>query len=220
MALRGSANGVSIMGVLAGSSTPKPRDGDDLGRGACARSLERLAVSLEGRVPGTYGHSHRVAAYTEGLCRAMGLPRRRVKRVRRAAALHDIGKFELPGEIVNKPGPLSDEEFALVQCHAEVGAEMVAELGDTELTSIVRHHHESFDGSGYPDGLSGEEIPLGARIVAVADTFDALTTNRPYRPAIGYPQALEVLDFEAGRQLDPDVTALFRERYAGLWAAA
>jgi len=183
-------------------------------------ALERLAVSLESRVPGTYGHSHRVAAYAEQLCRALGMPRARVKRVRRAAALHDIGKVELPGEIVNKPGPLSDEEFSLIQSHAEVGAEMVAELGDPELTAIVRHHHESFDGGGYPDGLHGEEIPLGARIVAVADTFDALTTTRPYRSAIGYPQALQVLDIEAGRQLDPELTGLFQSRFAHLWAAA
>jgi len=182
--------------------------------------LERLAVSLESRVPGTYGHSHRVASYSEQLCRAIGLPRTRTQRVRRAAALHDIGKIELPGEVVNKPGPLSDEEFLLVQSHAEVGAGMVAELGDPELTAIVRHHHERFDGSGYPDGLRGEEIPLGARIVAVADTFDALTTTRPYRPAIGYSQALEVLDAEAGSQLDPRLTEYFLGRFASLWAAA
>lgn len=215
MVLRGGS-------IEAGAARPRlalvgPRVG--LGSGPSVRALERLAVSLEGRVPGTYGHSHRVAAYTEGLCRAMGLPRGRARRVRRAAVLHDIGKIELPGEIVNRPGPLSDEEFALVQSHAEIGAEMVAELDDPELTAIVRHHHESYDGGGYPDALKAEEIPLGARIVAVADTFDALTTTRPYRPAIGYPEAVDVLDDLAGRQLDPGVVALFRSRYADLWAA-
>ncbi len=100
-------------------------------------------------------------------------------RIRRAAALHDIGKVETPAAIVNRPGPLSAEEHEVVRGHAELGGSIVAGLGDAELEAIVRHHHERLDGGGYPDGLAGEEIPLGARIVAVADTFDALTSPVP-----------------------------------------
>jgi len=186
---------------------------------ATPASLERLAVTLEGRVPGSIGHSYRVAAYAEDLARGLGLSVAETRRVRRAAVLHDIGKVKLPEGILNKPAPLSEEELELVQRHADIGAGIVAELGDPELAAIVRHHHECFDGSGYPAGLAGEEIPLGARILAVADTFDALTSDRPYRPAIGYPRALAVLDEIAGTQLDPSVVVLFERRYALLAAA-
>jgi putative nucleotidyltransferase with HDIG domain len=191
-----------------------------LGASPSARSLERQVLALENRAPGTYGHSHRVGTYAAELARDAGLSRTVVKRVRRAGALHDIGKTKVPGEILNKRGPLTVQEFVIVSRHAQIGAAMVAGLGDPELTAIVRHHHESFDGTGYPDGLIGEEIPLGARIVAVCDAFDALTTNRPYRAAIGYPEALEVLGEEAGGQLDPTLVGLFQERFAGVWAAA
>jgi HD-GYP domain-containing protein (c-di-GMP phosphodiesterase class II) len=113
--------------------------------------------------------------------------------------------------IINKPGPLSEGEYAMVQVHAEAGAEMLADL-DPELAPIVRHHHERFDGGGYPDGLAGEEIPLGARVVAVADTFDALTSSRPYRSARRRRQAMALLVAEAGTQLDPRVVQAFRTR--------
>lgn len=202
-----------------GGSVTQPWHRIGLGRGPRARGLERLAVALDGRAPGTYGHSHRVSVYAGELARGLGLSRAEARRVRRAGAVHDIGKWRLPGEILNSPWRLSDEQQALVQRHATIGAEMAAELDDPELTAIVRHHHERFDGAGYPDGLAGEEIPLGARIVAVADTFDALTSNRPYRGAIGFGAALAVLDEEAGAQLDPTIVAFFQRRYARLWAA-
>jgi len=193
------------------------RDRAVLGKGAPARALERLAIALEDRVPGTYGHCYRVGVYSAELAKGAGLSRRGVARVRRAAVVHDIGKVESPSEILNKPGPLSAAEFELVKRHSEIGAEMVRELGDEELTAIVRHHHERFDGSGYPDGLAGEEIPFGARIVAVADTFDAVTSTRPYRGARGHPEALDLLLAEAGTQLDPDLVTLFHDSYAELW---
>jgi len=189
------------------------------GIGPKARALERQVLSLEGRAPGTYGHAHRVGVYAAELARALGLSRAEVRRVRRAGALHDIGKTQVPGEILNKPGPLTGEELDVVSRHAQIGAAMVAGLGDPELTAIVRHHHERYDGSGYPDGLAGEEIPLGARLIGVCDTFDALTTHRPYRRGIGYPQALAALAAEAGTQLDPKLTGLFRERFARIWGS-
>jgi len=182
---------------------------------ACARTLARLAAGLEVRAPGINGHSRRVSRYAAGIARRMGLPREQVARVRQAAAVHDIGKLEMPARIVNKPGPLSDEEFTQVQRHAAAGERMVAGLGDEQLSAIVRHHHERVDGAGYPDGLVGAEIPLGARIVAVADTFDALTSTRPYRPASNHRDALVLLGAEAGAQLDPDVVRAFRDYYSG-----
>jgi putative nucleotidyltransferase with HDIG domain len=175
-----------------------------------AKELKQLAVRLEQRVPGSGGHSRRVAIYSSAVAKRLGLPRDQVARIRRAAALHDIGKVETPAAIVNKPGPLSEAEFAVVRRHAVVGALMVAGLGDEELAAIVRHHHERLDGGGYPDGLAGEEIPLGARIVAVADTFDALASTRPYRPAKRHREAIALLDAEAGAQLDPEVVGAFR----------
>lgn len=184
------------------------------------RALNRLASALEARVPGSAGHARRVALYASGVARRMGFSRERVARLHRAAALHDIGKVGTPAAIVNKPGPLSDEEFAVVRRHAAIGAWMVAGLGDDELVAVVRHHHERLDGNGYPDGLAGGEIPLGARIVAVADTFDAVASTRPYRAAKRCREALELLDGEAGAQLDPGVVSAFRDYFAGLPAAA
>lgn len=190
------------------------------GIGQKARSLERLVLALENRAPGTVGHSRRVGIYAAGLARDAGLSRAEARRVKRAGALHDVGKTKIPAEILNKSQPLNEEEQVLVRSHAEIGAAMVADLADPWLTETVRHHHERFDGGGYPDGLAGAEIPLGARIVAVCDTFDALTSRRPYRRAIGFPVALSLLDREAGSQLDPGLVTLFRERFERLWAVA
>jgi putative nucleotidyltransferase with HDIG domain len=187
--------------------------------GSVSRLLDRLAAGLDASVPGTDAHCRRVARYAAGTGKRMCLSREQMELVRRAAVLHDIGKFETPIEIINKRGPLSREEFALVEQHSAAGAKLVAGLGDEALTAIVRHHHERFDGDGYPDGLAGKAIPLGARIVAVADTFDAVTSTRPYRPAIRRREALELLEAEAGTQLDPDVVSAFRAYYRGVGPA-
>lgn len=125
-------------------------------------------------------------------------------RIRTAALIHDVGKLSVAEEVLAKPGKLTDEEYALVKQHSAAGADMVAALGDAELTRIVRHHHERVDGTGYPDGLKGIEIPLGARIISVVDTFDAITSERPYRRPAHHKRALDVLRHEAGTQLDPD----------------
>jgi putative nucleotidyltransferase with HDIG domain len=183
-------------------------------------TLERLAVALESRIPGTTGHSRRVAAYSGELANWLGLSPEESTRVAQAGTVHDIGKSCVPETVLNKPGPLTSREQELVRQHAVTGAAMVAGLGDRDLAAFVRHHHERFDGGGYPDRLAGADIPLGARIIAVADTFDALTSNRPYRRAIGHLEALKVLDTEAGSQLDPDVVSSFGARYAELSYAA
>src|SRR5947209_4386331 len=117
------------------------------------------------------------------VARKLGLASGEVARIQAAAAVHDVGKLRIPPEVLNKPDKLTPEEFAVAKRHAEQGALIVACLGDPALTEIVRHHHERFDGGGYPSGLAGEAIPLGARVVAVADTFDAMTSVRPYRLA-------------------------------------
>jgi HD-GYP domain-containing protein (c-di-GMP phosphodiesterase class II) len=173
------------------------------------QTLERLALALEEMIPGTAGHSRRVAAYARELAVGAGLPAEQAARIGQAGTVHDIGKTCVPDAVLNKPGPLSPRERRLIRQHAVAGAAMVAGAGDAELALFVRHHHERFDGGGYPDGLAGETIPLGARVIAVADTFDALTSNRPYRQALGHTQALQVLGSAAGSQLDPELVACF-----------
>jgi putative nucleotidyltransferase with HDIG domain len=169
------------------------------------RDLGRLVQRLEDRHPRAHGHSHRVAAFSAAIAAELGLAPEAVNRIRTAALLHDIGKISIPAAIIDKPGPLSSDEFAEIRRHPEVGARIVAPLGDPDLAAIVRHHHERFDGYGYPVGLEGYEIPLGARIVAVADTLDALVSPRPYKLPIPKRRALQLLREAAGGQLDPTV---------------
>jgi putative nucleotidyltransferase with HDIG domain len=177
--------------------------------------LQQLAAMLEARDAYTYGHTRRVTRHSERIARELGLPAKQVAKVRIAAALHDVGKVHTPRELLTKPGRLTDPEFEIIKRHPGDGAEMVAEVGDPEITSMVRHHHERLDGTGYPDGLVAAEIPLGARIISVADTFDAMTSIRPYRPACKHKTALDVLSKEAGSQLDPAVVAAFMRYYSG-----
>jgi hypothetical protein len=177
--------------------------------------LERLSGALEARDSYTHGHSRRVTRHSFRIARQLGLSDEEAARIRTAAAVHDVGKIETPRDVLNKPGRLTDEEFAVVKRHPVDGAKMVAAIGDDELTSIVLHHHERLDGGGYPAGLVGGQIPLGARVIAVADTFDALTSNRPYRPGCRHKKALDILRKESGTQLDPDVVAAFLGYYSG-----
>jgi putative nucleotidyltransferase with HDIG domain len=197
---------------------------DDLPPARKADLLEQLGSALEARDPYTHGHSRRVARHAATMARRMGLSRAEIARIRTAAAIHDVGKVETPREVLAKPGRLTDEEFEVIRRHPVDGARMVAALGDPALTEMVRHHHERLDGGGYPDGLRGNEIPLGARIIAVADTFDAITSARPYRPAKAHKMALDILRAESGSQLDRDAVEAFRAYYSGLrpvaaWAA-
>jgi putative nucleotidyltransferase with HDIG domain len=178
-------------------------------------ALTVLSANLEASIPGIESHSRRVARYAAAAARELDLPYREVERVRRAAAIHDIGKVEMPPGLVNKPGAFSREEFVIVKRHAQAGARIAKRCGQADLAAIIRHHHERFDGDGYPDGLAGERIPLGARIVAVADTFDAATSSRPYREAMAEDEALSLLWSEAGRQFDPKVVAAFCAYYSG-----
>jgi putative nucleotidyltransferase with HDIG domain len=184
-------------------------------QGASLEALIHLSDLLEARDARTYGHSQRVTRHAERIATVMGLPPAQVAKVRTAAALHDIGKLHTPRNILNKPGRLTDSEFALIKRHPVDGAVMTSGIGDPEISAMIRHHHERLDGRGYPDGLSGGDIPVGARIISVADTFDAITSNRTYRRASHHKRALDVLAAEAGKQLDGDAVAAFRGYYRG-----
>jgi putative nucleotidyltransferase with HDIG domain len=178
------------------------------------RLLQRLATDLEASDPYTHGHSRRVARYASMIASQMGLPQSEVAKIRAAAALHDVGKVHTPIDILHKPGRLTEEEFAIVKRHPVDGARMInLEVDDEQLEAIVRHHHERLDGTGYPSGLAGAEIPLGARIIAVADTFDAITSKRPYRDAKPHKAAIDILRAEAGTQLDPGAVRAFCSVY-------
>ncbi len=184
--------------------------------------LRELTSALEASDPYTHGHSRRVARYSATIARALHLAPEEVARIHTAAAVHDVGKLRTPGSVLRKRGRLTEEEFDLIKRHAVDGAELVAALEDPELTGSVRHHHERLDGSGYPDGLRGERIPLGARIIAVADTFDAIASTRPYRRGRTHREALTVLTGEAGDHLDPKAVRAFVGHYsdsrpAALW---
>jgi HD-GYP domain-containing protein (c-di-GMP phosphodiesterase class II) len=176
--------------------------------------LEDLSKRLEARDAYTHGHDRRVARHAERIARAMHLSPTEIVKIRTAATVHDVGKIYTPRQILNNPGRLTDQEYAIVKLHARDGAEMLEAVGDPEIAAMVRHHHERVDGHGYPDGQAGSDIPLGARIIAVADTFDAITSNRPYRPVGTHKRALDILSQQAGSQLDGPAVAAFLSRYS------
>src|SRR5271170_178876 len=177
--------------------------------------LASLSKLLEARDDAyTHGHSQRVAGHAERIARAMRLSRVEIAKIRRAAAVHDVGKLYTPREILNNPKRLNDAELAVMKRHASDGGNMMAAVGDLEIAAMVRHHHERMDGRGYPDGLIGADIPLGARIIAVADTFDSITSNRAYRPADTQKKALDTLSRETGSQLDGAAVAAFLTSYS------
>ncbi len=175
--------------------------------------LTTLSDLLEARDAYTHGHSQRVARHAERIARAMHLQADEVAKIRTAASVHDVGKLHTPRQILNNPRRLTQGEFEVMKRHAADGADMLATVGDPDIADIVRHHHERIDGSGYPDGLAGSEIPLGSRIIAVADTFDSITSNRAYRRASTQKKALDVLSHESDRQLDAAAVAAFSQRY-------
>jgi putative nucleotidyltransferase with HDIG domain len=175
---------------------------------AFLQSLLGLANALEAKDPYTRGHSERVARVAQELARRLGCPPEQRRVITQAGLLHDLGKIGVPEAVLLKPGPLTGPEWALMREHPAVGARIVSPLEFfAEGALIIRHHHERQDGSGYPAGLAGEAIPLGARIVAAADVYDALTSNRPYRPALDRPEALRRLESWAGLLLDASVVA-------------
>ena len=176
---------------------------------AIFQSLLGLANALEAKDPYTRGHSERVGALARLMALSAGMPPAAADTIAQAGLLHDLGKIAIPESVLRKPGPLSVEEWAVMRQHPLIGAQIVAPLEFfADGAVILRHHHERQDGSGYPDGLRGEMIPLGARIVAVADIYDALTSDRPYRPRLARAEAVRWLEEQAGRTLDAGLITL------------
>ena len=173
-------------------------------------TVTALAEALEKRDPYTGGHVRRVVAYTVLLGRQMGLSREELRDLRLAATLHDVGKITIPDRILGKPSPLDPDEIEIMRRHAADGAAIVSHLANPWVLQGVRSHHERVDGKGYPDGLTDPEIPLAARIIAVADTYDAMTTSRPYRAGLPHERAAAEILAGTGTQFCPRVVAAFR----------
>jgi len=181
-------------------------------------TLEALGDALDMKDSETEGHSRRVTAFTIVIARAMGLPPEQIPTIARGAFLHDIGKLAIPDAILCKPGKLTTEEMAIMKEHCFKGYQIVKKIPFlVDACEIVYSHQERYDGTGYPRGLKGEEIPLGARIFSVADTLDAMTVNRVYRPAQSYQAAREEIVRWSGRQFDPDVVKAFIEIPEDIW---
>lgn len=173
-------------------------------------AIKAMVNLLEMRDPYTKGHSERVARIASLFARVLGLPQSEIDRIFWAGILHDIGKIGIPESILNKPGKLSDEEYDIVKKHPVLSEHALSGIEFLEsLKPIVRSHHERWDGKGYPDGLKGEKIPLTARILAIADSFDAMTSDRPYRKALSIEEAKKEFLKESGKQFDPKLAEIF-----------
>ena len=184
-------------------------------------TIEALARAIDAKDQTGQSHIRRVQVYAAGLAKALGMSASDIQGVKTAALLHDIGKLAVPEHILSKPGPLTHEEFQKIRIHPQIGAEIISAVPfPYPVAPLILSHHERWDGKGYPQELQGEEIPLGARILAVVDQFDALTSDRPYHRAIAHPAALAVLQEEAGKALDPSVVQLFVKMLPELAAEA
>lgn len=186
--------------------------------------LELMVAAIEARDPYTSGHSRRVANKARVISRAMGLRERELERIVVAALLHDVGKIhEVFGPILSKPGKLTPEESAIMRTHPTKSEELARNVSSLKDTlPLIRHHHENWDGSGYPDGLFGAAIPLGSRIIMFADTIDAMTTDRPYRSALGESAVRKELEKFRGKQFDPKIydTLVASPLFSGLFDGA
>lgn len=187
---------------------------------AVFQSLLGLANALEAKDYYTAGHSSRVSRLARDLAQAAGLSQGVSDTVAQAGLLHDIGKISIPESILRKSEALTAEEWEVMRRHPVTSAQIVAPLEFFDQGAIIlRHHHERYDGSGYPDGLQGDMIPIGARIVAIADVYDALTSDRPYRSRVSHAAAIRYLREHSGRTLDSDLVDVFVELFGGAGAA-
>jgi diguanylate cyclase (GGDEF)-like protein/putative nucleotidyltransferase with HDIG domain len=184
-------------------------------------TIEALALAIDAKDQTATSHIRRVQVYAAGLAEALGMSPTDVQGVRTAALLHDIGKLAVPEHILSKPGPLTPEEFQKIQVHPQIGAEIIGGVPfPYPVAPLILAHHEKWDGNGYPRGLKGDAIPLGARILAVVDHFDALTSERPYHAALSVEDALKTIRDEAGQALDPRIVDLFLRLLPDLEAEA
>jgi putative nucleotidyltransferase with HDIG domain len=200
---------LSAMALKAGISLDNARLYDDQ-RSLFYNAVETLVRAIQARDPYTSGHSARVSRYSLLIAEKLNLSTKEKHQLYLAAMLHDIGKIGIPDGLLNRKGKLTDEEIQHIRNHVTVGAQMLQALGEMHpIVPLILHHHEAWDGSGYPDGLSGTQIPLMSRILSVADTYDAMTSNRPYRTAMSGSEAVEELKRCAGLHFDPDIVDIF-----------
>jgi len=191
----------SVAGLFSTLFRPDPRR---IIESSISPSVRALIAQTEGKDAYTAGHNYRVAMYALRLAEHMGVQPRMLRALAQGGIVHDVGKLFIPDEILNKPGRLTPEERAVIELHPVHGYNLCKQLGFmTEELEIIRSHHERWDGNGYPDRLKGEEIPLLARIAAVADVYDALTSSRSYRPAMSHEHAMRIIEQESGKQFDP-----------------
>jgi diguanylate cyclase (GGDEF)-like protein/putative nucleotidyltransferase with HDIG domain len=184
-------------------------------------TIEALALAIDAKDQSAQSHIRRVQVYAAGLARALGMTENDIQGVKTAALLHDIGKLAVPEHILSKPGPLTQEEFQKIRIHPQVGAEIISGVPfPYPVSPLILSHHERWDGKGYPSGLKGEDIPLGARILSVVDYFDALISERPYHKAMNLEAAQGLLRQEAGKALDPRIVQTFIDLYPTLTAEA
>jgi putative nucleotidyltransferase with HDIG domain len=181
-------------------------------------TIEALAMAVDARDQITHGHIRRVQVYAVELARRLGVTdEQQLRGLQAAALLHDMGKLAIPDHILNKPGKLTALEFEEMKRHADIGADLLSSITfPYPVVPIVRHHHEQWDGKGYPAGISGSQIPLGARILAVVDCFDALTSDRPYRRSLTTQEAFRILHDRRGSMYDPLVVDRFTESYSDI----
>lgn len=179
-------------------------------RAALLNAIVALVYCLEAKDEYTSGHSQSVAEISVAIARKLDMPQDSIEKVSLAGLIHDIGKIGVKESVLNKPGRLTDEEFQHIKYHSEKGEQiLIPVVEDEEILRMVRHHHERYDGNGYPDGLKGEQIPLGARILAVADAYDAMISERPYRGAMSAEVACAEIERGKGTQFDPEVVDAF-----------
>ena len=179
------------------------------------RIIEGLAMAIEAKDQGTHDHLFRVRNYVQSVGEKLGLNALEMQALQTASFLHDIGKLAVPEEIINKPGRLTPEEFEKMKIHPSVGAEILERVRfPYPVVPIVRSHHEWWNGAGYPDGLKGSDIPIGARVLTVVDCFDALVSDRPYRKGMSSAKAMDLIRSLSGKQFDPDIVAAFESSYA------
>lgn len=190
-------------------SDESPDTSDALRREFLLRSVFSLAAAVDARDKYTAQHSQRLAEYSTRIATAMEMSKSETELMRIAALLHDVGKIGVRDAVLLKPGPLTEEEFIEMKTHPEIGVRILTGAVDRWVLDVVNYHHERYDGMGYPAGLSGEDIPIGARCLLVADAFDAMTSDRVYRKALQMEQVLDELTRHAGTQFDPDIAAIF-----------
>lgn len=179
------------------------------------QTVDALVAAAGQRDKTAEGHSQRVVRYCLAIGRAMHLPADDLINLRYAAGLHDIGKVAISRKLLNKLGKLTDDEFAIMKRHSSIAIRILEKIeGLQQAVPLIKHHHERYDGKGYPDGLAGEQIPIGSRIIAVAEAFDILTSDVPWRDAMDQESAFKELEACAGTQFDPAIVTVFRASIA------